>query len=146
MIGQRYTQLCEGLSLIAIKDTMGWEIGFGHNGPDIHEGLTWTPEQAEQMFDIDYARALRGAEADYGDQWEYLDEVRQAALTDMAFEMGKAGLGEFSHMLAACRAGYWQAAHDACLNSAYAKQVSSRANRTANMLLTGQWAAGFDGE
>ena len=30
-----------------------WTIGWGHTGPEVHEGLVWTQEQADAAFDDD---------------------------------------------------------------------------------------------
>lgn len=41
----------EGMKLRAYKDMVGvWTIGYGHTGPEVHSGLVWTPEQAEQAL------------------------------------------------------------------------------------------------
>lgn len=38
----------EGCRLTAYQDIVGvWTIGYGHTGPDVHEGLTWTQAQAD---------------------------------------------------------------------------------------------------
>ena len=36
---------CEGLSLAAYYDANGWAIGYGHHGPEVHEGLVWFSRQ-----------------------------------------------------------------------------------------------------
>ena len=90
------------------------------------------------------AVATGAAQYDIGqDFWGDIAPVRQAALIDMAYEMGRAGLGDFPVMLAAIRKQDWQGAHDACLKSKYATEVSKRANRSAGMLLNGQWPDGY---
>lgn len=49
----------EGLRLIAYKDSGGvWTIGFGHTGPDVHEGMTITLEQAIAFMEKDCAKLL----------------------------------------------------------------------------------------
>lgn len=141
MDGKSYTKLCEGLTLHAIPDTNGYSIGYGHDGAAA--GDIWTAAQADAAFDDDYETATANAKRAYGSTWSSLDEVRQAALTDMAYELGGAGLIGFHNMLAAVRAYNWQAAHDNCLASSYARQVPTRAERSANMLLTGEWQPGF---
>lgn len=38
----------EGIRLHAYQDVGGvWTVGYGSTGPDIHEGTTWTQEQAD---------------------------------------------------------------------------------------------------
>ena len=142
-----YTKLCEGCNLTSQKDTKGWEIGYGHNAADVTPGLTWTQAQADITFyQDDWPEAQANAQLDLGPTyWEKLDFVRQEALSDMAYEMGQAGLDDFHQMLAAIRVQDWQTAHDQCLASAYASQVPSRAKRAALMLLTGQFQPGYGG-
>ena len=46
----------EGLRLQAYQDTKGiWTIGYGHTGPEVGPGLTWTREQCEEAFVKDLA-------------------------------------------------------------------------------------------
>jgi lysozyme len=137
MDGRQLTKLNEGLTLHAIPDTHGYSIGYGHDGASA--GDVWTVAQADAAFDDDYETATANAQRVYGSTWAALDEVRQAVLTDMAYELGGAGLHQFVNMIAAIRANNWQAAHDNCLASAYSHQVPARAERNANMLLTGEW-------
>ena len=43
--------LIEGSKLTAYQDPGGvWTIGIGHTGPDVHEGMTITSEQEQQLF------------------------------------------------------------------------------------------------
>jgi lysozyme len=143
MNGETYTKLREGLTLVAVKDSRGWEIGYGHNSPDIGDGTTWTEAQAEAQFATDYAKAQRNAALVLGSAWPGLDYVRRCALTDMAYELGGTGLAQFHHMLLAIGQGAWDTAQEACLDSAYAKQVPARAAGAAHMLATGTWPEGF---
>jgi GH24 family phage-related lysozyme (muramidase) len=137
----------EGLALTARPDAKGkWEIGVGHDIPAPAPGEpvpTCTREEAYATLDnIDLPAAVAHAQADVGDAWDSLGPVRQAALTDMAFELGAHGLDEFQKMLDVLERGDWQTAHDEALNSEWAKQVPGRAERDALMLLTGNWPTG----
>lgn len=53
----------EGLELTAYPDpgTGGapWTIGYGHTGPEVHAGLVWTQQQAEQALASDVAQFER---------------------------------------------------------------------------------------
>src|SRR5690606_32706652 len=41
----------EGLRLRAYRDPVGvWTIGYGHTGPDVHEGLVWSQAQADKAL------------------------------------------------------------------------------------------------
>lgn len=116
-------------------------IGEGCTGPDILPGTVWTDAQVDAAKADRKARAMRQASLDLGpDCWSKLDIVRQAVLIDMAYEVGGAGLAKFVNMLAAIRAGDWQGAHDALLDSKLAEsQAPDREIRNATMFLTGKW-------
>ncbi|HUO11336.1 MAG TPA: glycoside hydrolase family protein, partial [Caulobacteraceae bacterium] len=66
-----------------------------------------------------------------------LDDPRQDVLANMAFNLGVGGLLRFPKTLALVRAERWDAAADAMLASAWARQVGARARRLAEQLCTG---------
>lgn len=44
----------EGLRLTAYQDSVGvWTIGYGHTGPDVHNGLSITKVEADYMMEAD---------------------------------------------------------------------------------------------
>jgi lysozyme len=48
----------EGLRLTAYQDTGGvWTIGYGHTGPDVHQGLTITEARADELLRADIMEA-----------------------------------------------------------------------------------------
>jgi GH24 family phage-related lysozyme (muramidase) len=151
MNGPDYTKLCEGYTAVATMDSNGlYEYGYGHNGPDVKPGAVCSPELRDELFAKDYPLAEAKAAADVGPEWNGLDAVRKAALTDMAYELGGGGLAGFHRMLMAVRVGNWPVAAAECLDSAgYGKSVSAgvraRANRAALMLSTGAWRPGYGG-
>lgn len=71
--------------------------------------------------------------------FETLDDERQYALLDMAFNLGIKGLLKFKNMLSAMGIGCWTEASRECLNSKYAKDVGKRANRIAETIRTGKF-------
>lgn len=66
-----------------------------------------------------------------------LDDERQYALIDMAFNLGVSGLLRFSKMLEAIKNKKYNQAAKECLNSKYAKDVPQRANRIAKTIASG---------
>jgi GH24 family phage-related lysozyme (muramidase) len=127
-------------------------IAWGHTGPDVYPGQTFTQDAAEILFQRDLTAAVRGAIASVGTEpWLGLTPPRRGALADMCFELGEYGLMDFHKLLAAVRAGDWQTAHDNVLlknppdptPSAYAVQVPSRAASNAAILLSGEWPRGI---
>lgn len=67
-----------------------------------------------------------------------LDEVRARVLLDMSFNMGLVGLLGFRRTLAAVQAGQYQQAATMMLDSKWAQQVGTRAERLARMMATGK--------
>lgn len=121
-----------------------WTIGVGCVGSNIVKGTHFTDSEVLSLYASRHSIAEHGAEKDIGsDVWQGLNDVRQAALTDMAFQIGIVGLSEFIHLIGAVRAGDWIGAKREVLNSRQATQTPLRAERNANMLLTGKWQPGY---
>ncbi len=79
------TALAEGAKLHAYQDSGGvWTIGVGHTGPDVHEGLIWTPAQMAQAFAMDEAPLLAMLTGKA--------PLMVAALADFGFNCGKGAL------------------------------------------------------
>lgn len=79
----------EGCRLDSYGDSGGvLTIGFGHTGPDVREGETITPEQAEQLLEADALKAgsavCRMAHSTTQNQFD--------ALTDFVFNLGAGAL------------------------------------------------------
>lgn len=126
-------------------------IGYGHTGPDVYPGQVITPDEAERLFQDDKRLALLDSHnvltkaAGSTNCWYMLGAARQAALADMAFNLGRARLAEFTKLLAALMAGNWQEASDQVLYrekpapSKWRREVGSRAVRDAAIFLSGTW-------
>lgn len=125
----------EGLRLYPYTDTTGHiTIGVGRNLSD--EGIT--PDEARFLLQNDITRAETRLAAAL--PWtEKLDSVRRAVFVNMTFNMGITGLLGFRTALSDAQVGNWQGAHDAMLDSKWARQVGQRAQRLAQQLLTGEW-------
>jgi lysozyme len=134
-------RLHEGLTLVAKPDAHGkWEIGFGHDGAV--EGQTCTEEEAEALFEEDFAIAEAHAVSDVGPSgWSAVDEVRQAVIIDMSYELGGDGLLGFHKLLAAVRAHDWPDAAEQLVNSKLYREVPGREKMNAAILLSGNWPA-----
>lgn len=68
-----------------------------------------------------------------------LDDERQYALMDLAFNLGIAGLLKFKKMLTAMACGYFEDAAKECLDSKYARDTGKRAKRIAETIRTGKF-------
>jgi lysozyme len=131
----------EDLSLVPYQCSENhWTIGYGHNldahGEHIVPGIT--KEKAEYLLDMDIQQAIIGCQSRIPD-FEMLDEVRQAVLVNMAFQMGIKGLLEFKNTLAAIAARDWPLAAKEMLNSLWARQTPGRAAELVQMMWTGEW-------
>jgi lysozyme len=127
----------EGCRLVAYRDTRNvLTIGYGHTGPDVHEGLQWTQQAADQQLDhdIDHVCGQMDVAMPW---WRSLDDVRANVMVKMAFQLGIGGLLAFRQMLAHVRAEEWDLAKAAGLDSQWAKQTPERAKREMDELETG---------
>jgi lysozyme len=138
----------EGLRLTAYRDPVGkLTTGYGHNLdakplPWLRVTATMPKRIAEAILEQDTDDALRALDV-YLSWWRELDDVREQVLAEMSFNMGvnadpKDGLDSFVNTLRAVREGRWQAARDGMLNSLWARQVGSRSEVLADMMLTGR--------
>lgn len=137
----------EGLRLSAYPDPLSggdpWTIGYGHTGPEVKRGLTWTREKAEAVLieDIlEHNAKLAAALPWVGG----LDPVRRRVLQNMAFNLGIGnaatgkGLLGFKNTLEFVRTGQYDKAADGMLASKWAKQVKGRAVRLAGEMRNGK--------
>lgn len=117
-----------------------WTIGWGHTGPEVRQGVTWTVEQCEAALVADIARAERSLDAQMP-WWRSMSDVRQDCLLNMCFNMGIGKLEGFHHTLAAMQTHDYAAAADGMLASAWAQQVHHRAIRLASEMRSGAKAS-----
>lgn len=127
----------EGVRLLAYRDSVGlWTIGCGHllgAKPRMSE-ITLDEMHALLDYDMDLAEArLKGMVPSYPD----LDEVRQRALVNMAFNLGLKLTG-FAHFLDAVEKKDWPRASLELADSLWAKQVGQRSVRIRQMIETGE--------
>ena len=137
----------EGFRARAYKDSRGiWTGGIGRNLEDC--GLSRREViDLLQIVDMPEAFAVRLLDSDIDEcigelrtwlTWfDTLDEIRQAALCDMAFQLGTKALLKFRKMLAAMAACNWDEAERQALNSDWARETPNRAREVARSLRTG---------
>ncbi len=124
----------EGLRLKPYLDTVGkLSIGYGRNLNDI--GISEV--EADLLLDNDIRWATRAAKRIFEFEWDALNEVRQAVLIDMAFNLGEVRLMRFFKMVAAVKRGDFKAAADEMLNSSWAHQTKTRAIEDARLMRDG---------
>ena len=123
----------EGLRLHPYRDTVGkLTIGYGRNLDDV--GISQA--EAEMMLTHDIAQAADSLTN--LPVFAVLDDVRQAVLITMAFNLGRTGLMGFRRMWAALAERDYDCAAREMLDSKWARQVGIRAERLAEQMKTGE--------
>jgi lysozyme len=121
----------EGLNLKMYKDTVNvWTIGYGTN---LEQGIDI--ETAEWLLKHELEKKLN--ELENIDWFKNLDEVRQAVIANMSFNIGTGGVLKFQNMIACIIKKDWNGAAANMLNSLWASQVKGRANELAEQMQTG---------
>lgn len=151
-MGTAVQRLCihEGIRLTPYKCSAGYlTIGVGRNlitNPltaeekekvgDWSNGIT--KDAAFYLLRNDIKRVEKECEQ-HIPFWKHLDDERQYALLDMAFNLGIKGLLKFKKMLSEIGIGNYRGAAKECLNSKYARDVGKRAERIAKTIETGRF-------
>ena len=128
----------EGEILHAYDDHLGFAtIGVGRL-IDKRKGGGISPDESAYLLNNDIASRDQVLRSKY--PWfSQLNEPRQAAVINMAFQLGLAGLAGFPKMLASLRDEKFAEAETHALDSLWAKQTPARAKRVARQLRTGEW-------
>ena len=88
--GLLLTEGFENCRLVAYQDIRGvWTIGWGHAGPEVCEGLTWTQDQADAQLLADVQSSVAAVNADVTVP---LTQDEFDALVDFAFNVGNTAL------------------------------------------------------
>ncbi len=137
----------EGLLLTAYRDGAGnWTVGFGHVGPDVHEGLVITEAKAEALLATDIAWAVDTVRRSVH---VALTTEQRAALVSLVFNIGS-GAFRKSTVLRRLNAGNYEGAADAFLmwnkitvggTKTISPGLSNRRERERALFLTGTFTA-----
>ena len=140
MITELTTQLTrdEGRERSMYLDHLGYAtIGVGRL-IDKRKGGGISPDESAYLLNNDIASRDQVLRSKY--PWfSQLSEPRQAAVINMAFQLGLAGLAGFPKMLASLRDEKFAEAETHALDSLWAKQTPARATRVTRQLRTGEW-------
>tara|TARA_Y100000592_G_C5418384_1_gene291840 strand:- start:251 stop:673 length:423 start_codon:yes stop_codon:yes gene_type:complete len=131
-------KLHEGVKSHAYQCTAGkWTIGVGRN-IDEEGGLGLSEEEINVLLINDVERVKNELTAAYF-WFPALDEVRQAAMIDMCFNLGLSRLRGFVKAIEAMSRQQYDNAADEFLDSRWASQVGQRAIRVTEMIRTGEY-------
>lgn len=131
----------EGLKNKSYNDTKGLVTGgIGHlmrsnEAVKYPVGTPISNDQIEAWYDEDSASAMKIAQSVLGDTWNVLSDVRKRAVTDLAFNLGKAGLSKFSKFLSAMKTGDYNRAGAELKDSAWYGQVAKRGPNIIAMIV-----------
>ena len=123
----------EDFKSVAYWDVNGWRYGFGCTAPC--EGATITYGEAEVLLGKRVDQAIQEFHEIFADQ--PMSDVRQGALVNMVFNLGKCGVLKFRKMIAAAKADNWNKAADEAKNSLWYKQTGNRAKRIVEEIRKG---------
>lgn len=130
----------EGFRAQAYPDPLSgaepWTVGYGATGPDIGPSTVWTQPQAA-TWTATRISSLSTQLAQAIPCWIALVDARQDVLVNMAYQLGLSGLLAFKQTLAYINAGEYAEAGAAMLDSKWATQVPTRAQRLATQMETG---------
>lgn len=127
----------EGLLLGVYHDSLGnATIGVGHLVRPSEHFTRLTRQQAITLLDQDINEAEKTLSHIVSD-WRTLDEVRQRALLNLAFNLGYR-LAQFRHFLQAVRQRDWPQAANQLTDSVWFTQVRSRGPRIVQMIRDGK--------
>lgn len=128
----------EGVIDHAYTDSLGyWTIGVGRL-IDQRKGGKLSDDEIDFLLSNDIDR--HAEELFKLAPWiKNLDEARQGALVNMAFNLGVAGLLGFKNTLSLIQGGKYDDAAKAMLESKWSHQVGKRADRLAEQIRTGVW-------
>ena len=126
----------EGVVLHEYKDHLGYStLGVGRL-IDKQKGGGISLSEAFFLLDNDISRVEAQLDAAIP-WWRGLNDVRQAVIASMAFQMGISGLLKFQNTLRAVQEGRWVDAAAGMRASLWYRQTRARAERAARALETG---------
>lgn len=143
----------EGRRSTPYQDHRGfWTIGVGHlidrrRGGKlpawVRASFPLEEREIDELLRADIEEKQIGLTEEVGRWWRDLDEVRQATLLSMAFEMGARGVAGFRRAVAAIRVGDWPMAGREMRDSGWWRdpKTQGRAERHAKAMETGDRAA-----
>tara|TARA_A100001515_G_scaffold131222_1_gene118864 strand:+ start:536 stop:958 length:423 start_codon:yes stop_codon:yes gene_type:complete len=130
-------KLHEGVRNHVYVCTAGYEtIGVGRNISE--SGLGLTDEEINILLMNDIERVKQELTASYF-WFPDLDDVRQAAMIDICFNLGLSRLRGFVKAITAMSRQQWDVAADEFMDSRWSEQVGQRAITVTNMIRTGDY-------
>ena len=140
----------EGLKSISYRDTTGLlHGGIGHlmRSNEVMLYPSGTPISADQIdtwYTQDSLSAIKIAQEYMSNTWSDLSDIRKRAIVDLAYNMGKAGLGTFTRFISAMKVKDFVAAGQELRNSKWFNQVGRRGPNVVMMIVQNTDTNGCD--
>jgi len=130
--------LDEGFSPFAYDCPLGrTTVGYGRN-IDKSGGKGVSEAEARMLLKNDLIECDNDLARLFGEEfWKNTDTVRRYALINMRFNLGPGGFRSFRNAIEAVKHRRWSQAGSEILDSRYAEQVPSRAQRIAYEIIDG---------
>ena len=123
----------EGFVSHAYQDSEGlWTIGFGRLIDQSIPSAGITKDEARMLLRNNASDVVNELD-EKASWWRQLPEAGQEAFANMAFNLGWPRLSRFKNMIEALKAGDYGRAADEALDSKWADQVGTRAERIATV-------------
>ena len=123
----------EGFRDTVYSDSLGYAtIGYGHlvlPTDNFVEGVTYSKEQLEVLFDKDFQIAFNSAN-ELVDGLD-LNHIAKGVIIEMCFQLGKPRVMKFKKMWEALRNNDFEEAANQMIDSAWHKQTTSRCESLA---------------
>jgi lysozyme len=130
----------EGVRSTAYKDSLGYlTIGVGRLIDERRIGAGLRKDEIDYLLANDINDRIEQLQKKLGQWFTNLDQVRQGALLNMAFQLGVDGVLSFKNTLSLIEQGNYEGAAQQMLLSKWAQQTPNRANRVAEQIKTGVW-------
>lgn len=123
-----------GERLMPYQDSVGLTtLGYGRNVEE--RGISF--DEADYLLSNDVADVVK--DCSQFTWFKLLDDVRQAVVVDMVFNIGIKRFKGFKNTIASIESGDYVMASIEMLDSKWASQVGQRAQRLSKMMSTGEW-------
>jgi lysozyme len=126
----------EGFLSKVYLDSLGKAtIGYGHlltEDDDFAEGIIYDKDILEDLFEKDFAIAVKGAE-ELLKGYE-IALIAKEVIIEMVFQLGKTGVSKFKNMFAALKEHDYSRAAAEMLNSAWYRQTPSRCEELSDLM------------
>ena len=130
----------EGVKYEIYKDHLGYDtFGIGHLvvKEDVEfgkpVGTKVSEDRVNAVFEKDVQKMIKEAKILFPN-FDSLPEEAQQVIVNMTFNMGRPRLSNFKHFIQYINESKWTEAANEMLNSAWAKQVTKRAQRLSDTI------------